>query len=104
MIGQNNRFLTIEEFYNSICAKVFRKKYPDITQKIKSGEGELVDIYHQILGLYPISDKDSQHIIIEYIHKNKNIQSEIDNIVESMSNEELEKFILSNTRFGMDQK
>ena len=32
------------------------------------------------------------------------LQSEIDNIVESMSNEELEKFILSNTRFDMDQK
>ena len=101
---ENNKLVTIEEFYNSICAKVFRKKYPDITQKIKSGEGELVDMIYQAVGLYPLTDKDSHKIIIEYIRKNKNIQSEIDNIVESMSNEELEKFILSNTRFGMDQK
>ena len=59
---------------------------------------------YQAGALYPLTDKDSHKIIIEYIRKNKNIQSEIDNIVESMSNEELEKFILSNTRFGMDQK
>jgi hypothetical protein len=87
--------VTIEKFYNSICAKVFKKKYPDITQKIKSGEGELVDMMYQTFGLYPLDDKNSHKIIIKYILKNKNIQSEIDNIVESMSNEELERFILS---------
>ena len=92
---ENNTLVTIEKFYNSICAKVFRKKYPDITQKIKSGEGELVDMMYQALGLYPLTDDSSHKIIIEYIYKNKNIQSEIDNIVESMSNDELEKFILS---------
>ena len=96
---KNNKFVTIEQFYNSICEKVFRKKYPDITKKIKSGEGELVDMLYQAMGFYPLNDKENYQqihtIIIEYIFKNKNIQSEIDNIVESMSNEELEKFILS---------
>jgi hypothetical protein len=87
--------VTIEKFYNSICAKVFKKKYPDITQKIKSGEGELADMMYQTFGLYPLDDKNSHKIIIKYIYKNKNIQSEIDNIVESMSNEELKRFILS---------
>ena len=94
---KNNKFVTIEEFYNSICAKVFRKKYPDITNEIKSGEGELVNNLYQAMGLYPLNDKENYQqihtIIIEHIYKNKNIQSEIDNIVESMSNEELEKFI-----------
>jgi len=94
---KNNKFVTIEEFYNSICAKVFRKKYPDITNEIKSGEGELVDKLYQAMGLYPLNDKENYQqihtIIIDHIYKNKNIQSEIDNIVESMSNEELEKFI-----------
>ena len=92
---ENNTLVTIEKFYNSICVKVFRKKYPDITQKIKSGEGELVDMMYQALGLYPLTDDSSHKIIIEYIRKNKNIQSEIDNIVESMSNDELREFILS---------
>ena len=90
-----NTLVTIEKFYNSICAKVFRKKYPDITQKIKSGEGELVDNIYRTFGLYPLDDKALHSIIIKYIYKNKNIQSEIDNIVESMSNDELEKFILN---------
>lgn len=101
LIGKD--LFTIEAFYNSICAKVFRKKYPDITQKIKSGELVVVaDPFHKKGG--PIDDYMLQWNIESYIRKNKNIQSEIDNIVESMSNEELEKFILSNTRFGMDQK
>ena len=90
-----NTLVTIEKFYNSICAKVFRKKYPDITQKIKSGEGELVDNIYRTFGLYPLDDKALHSIIIKYIYKNKNIQSEIDNIVESMSNDELREFILS---------
>ena len=96
-----NNYVTIENLYIAICAKVFRKEYPDITQKIKSGELE-----RSPFRKYPLSE-DSYSILTgieSYIRKNKNIQSEIDNIVESMSNEELEKFILSNTRFGMDQK
>ena len=91
---ENNTLVTIEKFYNSICAKVFRKKYPDITQKIKSGELVVVaNPFHKKGG--PIDGYMLQWNIITYIYKNKNIQSEIDNIVESMSNEELEKFILS---------
>ena len=85
---------TIEAFYNSICAKVFRKKYPDITQKIKSGElGAVANPFHKKGG--PIDGYMLQWNIITYIYKNKNIQSEIDNIVESMSNDELREFILS---------
>jgi hypothetical protein len=90
-----NTIVTIEKFYDSICAKVFKKKYPDITQKIKLGEDGLEDGAAKILGLYPLSDKMTHRNIILYIYKNKNIQSEIDSIVESMSNEELRKFILS---------
>jgi hypothetical protein len=92
LIGKG--LFTIEAFYNSICAKVFRKKYPDITQKIKSGELVVVANPFQKKG-GPIDGYMLQWNIITYIYKNKNIQSEIDNIVESMSNEELEKFILS---------
>ncbi len=82
--------VTIEKFYDSICAKVFKKKYPDITQKIKSGE-----LNKSPFRVYPLKDEYSLKDIIMYIYKNKNIQSEIDSIVESMSNEELRKFILS---------
>jgi len=84
---------TIEDFYRAICAKVFRKKYPDIIQKIKSGELER----NPFIRSYPLDDDDdvSSFSIESYIRKNKNIQSEMDNIVESMSNEELERFILS---------
>jgi hypothetical protein len=108
-----NNYVTIENLYIAICAKVFRKEYPDITQKIKSGELErspLKKLNPTGVTRYatPLSededDYDTLTGIESYIRKNKNIQSEIDNIVESMSNEELEKFILSNTRFGMDQK
>jgi hypothetical protein len=82
--------VTIERLYMAICAKVFRKKYPDIIQKIKSGELER----NPFRGSYPLDDVSS-FSIESYIRKNKNIQSEIDNIVESMSNEELERFIMS---------
>jgi hypothetical protein len=87
LIGKD--LFTIEAFYNSICAKVFRKKYPDITQKIKSG---VANPFHKKGGSI---DGLLQWNIITYIYKNKNIQSEIDNIVESMSNDELREFILS---------
>ena len=86
-----DNYVTIEKLYIAICTKVFRKEYPDITQKIKSGELERRPFKRS----YPLSDESSINGIESYIRKNKNIQSEIDNIVESMSNEELEKFILS---------
>jgi len=88
---QGDNLVTIEELYGAICAKVFIKKYPDITQKIKSGELGVKNPFYT----YPLSVYSLQTRIIMYIDKNKNIQPEIDNIVEGMSNEELEKFILS---------
>jgi hypothetical protein len=90
LLTSDSSIVTIEKFYDSICAKVFKKKYPDITQKIKSGE-----LNKSPFRVYPLKDEYSLKDIILYIYKNKNIQSEIDSIVESMSNEELRKFILS---------
>jgi len=89
-VTKGDNLVTIEELYGAICAKVFIKKYPDITQKIKSGE-----LGKSPFLSYPLSVYSLQTRIIMYIDKNKNIQPEIDNIVEGMSNEELEKFILS---------
>ena len=89
LIGKD--LFTIQDFYIAICAKVFRREYPDITQKIKLGELERSPFRPR----YPLSDAMLVNGIVSYIYKNKNIQSEIDNIVESMSNDELEKFILN---------
>jgi hypothetical protein len=88
---KSDNLVTIEKLYEAICVKVFRKEYTDITQKIKSGELER-GLFKRS---YPLDDVSSFNRIESYIYKNKNIQSEIDNIVESMSNEELEKFLLS---------
>jgi TusA-related sulfurtransferase len=94
-LGSEHQFVSIQKFYDAICAKVFRKKYPEITQKIKSGELVVETNPFRKSGRGPIDNYDLQSSIITYIYKNKNIQSEIDNIVESMSNDELREFILS---------
>lgn len=93
-LGSEHQLVTIQKFYDAICAKVFRKKYPEITQKIKSGELVVeTNPFRKKVG--SIDGYRLQSSIITYIYKNKNIQSEIDNIVESMSNDELREFILS---------
>ena len=84
----------MEKRYIDVSVKIFKENqelYNDLKNKLESGEF----ISSPFRLKYKKGDEDSPSTISEYLRKNKNIQSKIDNIIESMSNADLDKYFSS---------
>jgi uncharacterized protein Yka (UPF0111/DUF47 family) len=84
----------MEKRYIDVSVKIFKENqelYNDLKNKLESGEF----ISSPFRLKYKEGDEDSPSTISEYLRKNKNIQSKIDNIIESMSNADLDKYFSS---------